>query len=135
MKYFAGLDVSMEETSICVVDETGAVVGEGRVASDPGSIVAWLEGTGVSVARLGLEAGPLSPWLHSGLVAAGLPAICIETRRMRGATILMAVKTDRIDAQSIAQAMRVGWYTVVHVKSVGSQELRLLLRNRKALVE
>lgn len=135
MKYFAGLDVSMEETSICVVDETGAVVREGRVASEPGAIVAWLEGTGLSVARLGLEAGPLSPWLHSGLVASGLPAICIETRRMRGATILMAVKTDRIDAQSIAQAMRVGWYTVVHMKSMWSQELRLLLRNRKALVE
>ena len=135
MKYFAGLEVSMEGTSICVVDEAGAVVGEGRVASDPGSIVAWLEGTGLSVARLGLEAGPLSPWLHSGLVASCLPAICIETRRMRGATILMAVKTDRIDALAIAQAMRVGWYTVVHVKSVESQELRLLLRNRKALVD
>ena len=135
MKYFAGLEVSMEETSICVVDETGAVSCEGRATSDAGAIAAWLERTGVTVARLGLEAGPLSAWLHSGLVAAELPAICIETRRMRGATILMAVKTDRIDTLAIAQAMRVGWYTVVHVKSVESQELRLLLRNRKAVVD
>lgn len=135
VEYFAGLDVSMEVTSICVVDETGLVVREGRAASDPAAIVAWLERTGLRMARLGLEAGPLSPWLHAGLVAAGLPAICIETRRMRGATLLMAVKTDRIDARAIAQAIRVGWYTVVHVKSAASQELRLLLRNRKAVLE
>ena len=134
MKYFAGLDVSLEETSICVVDEQGGIVREGRAASDPGAIVAWLGQVGVKLERLGLEAGPLSPWLHTELTAAGLPAICIETRRMRGATLLMAVKTDRIDARAIAQALRVGWYTAVHVKSEASQELRLLLRNRKAVV-
>lgn len=135
MKQFAGLDVSLEETSICVVDELGAIVGEGRAASEPAAILAWLGRAGVRLERLGLEAGPLSPWLHAELVAAGVPAICIETRRMRGATLLMAVKTDRIDARAIAQAMRVGWYTAVHVKSDTSQELRVLLRNRKTVVE
>ncbi len=135
MEHFAGLDVSLEETALCVVDEAGTVVREGRVASEPAAIAAWLRQTGLSVAGLGLEAGPLSPWLHRGLMAAGLPAICIETRRMRGATLLMAVKTDRIDARAIAQAMRVGWYTAVHVKSDTSQELRVLLRNRKTVVE
>jgi transposase len=135
VEQFAGLDVSLEETSICVVDERGSVVREARVASEPSAIVAWFKAAGLSVARLGLEAGPLSPWLHSGLVAGGLPAVCIETRRMRGATLLMAVKTDRVDARAIAHAIRVGWYTAVHVKSAASQELRLLLRNRKALLE
>ncbi len=135
MEQFAGLDVSLEETSICVVDERGRVVREARVASDPTAIVARFGQSGLSVTRVGLEAGPLSPWLHSGLVAGGLPAVCIETRRMRGATLLMAVKTDRVDARAIAHAIRVGWYTPVHVKSAASQELRLLLRNRKTLVE
>jgi transposase len=135
VNYFAGLDVSLEETSVCVVDEAGAVVREARVASEPVAIAGWFRRVGLSVARLGLEAGPLSPWLHAELVGARLPAICIETRRMRSATQLMAVKTDRVDARAIAHAMRVGWYTAVHVKSPASQELRLLLRNRKTLLE
>ena len=135
MEQFAGLDVSLEETSICVVDERGTVVREARVASEPAPIVAWFKESSLSITKVGLEAGPLSPWLHSGLVAGGLPAVCIETRRMRGATLLMAVKTDRVDARAIAHAIRVGWYTPVHVKSEASQEFRLLLRNRKALVE
>jgi len=135
VKYFAGLDVSLEETSICVVDEAGSVVREGRVASDPAAIAAWVKPSTPNLVRLGLEAGPLSPWLHSTLAAAELPVICIETRRMRGASVLMAVKTDRADARAIAHAMRVGWYTEVHVKSAASQELRLLLRNRKTVLE
>jgi transposase len=131
--YFAGLDVSLEEVSICVVDGAGSVVREARVASEPEAVAQWFSGLGLPMARVGLEAGPLSPWLHSELVARGLPAVCIETRRMRSATELMAVKTDRVDARVIAQAMRVGWYTPVHVKSSWSQELRLLLRNRKTV--
>jgi len=96
---------------------------------------ARLAATGLTLARLGLEAGPLSPWLHTGLRAAGLPAICIETRRMKGATAAMAVKTDRKDARAIAHAMRVGWFTIVHIKSAESQELRFLLSNRRTLLE
>ena len=76
----------------------------------------------------------MSPWLFEGLRAGGLPAVCIETRRMKGATAAMAVKTDRNDARGIAQAMRVGWFTAVHVKTIESQELRLLLTNRKTLL-
>lgn len=89
---------------------------------------------GVELHRIGLEAGPLSPWLYEGLRKAELHAICIETRRMKGATAVMAVKTDRNDARAIAQAIRVGWYTAVHVKTADSQELRLLLTNRKMLL-
>jgi transposase len=135
MKYFAGLDVSLQETAICIVDEDGTVVREGKAASEPDDLVGWLVAEELPIARVGLEAGPLSPWLHAGLQAAGLPAICIETRRMKGATAAMAVKTDRNDARAIAQAMRVGWFTAVHVKSRQSQELRLLLSNRRTLLE
>ena len=134
MTYFVGLDVSLDETAICVVDETGKIVHEGKATTEPEAISAWLKLTGVVFERVGLEAGPLSPWLCEGLQAAGLPAICIETRRMKGATAAMAVKTDRNDARAIAQAMRVGWFTAVHVKTTESQELRLLLTNRKTLL-
>ena len=131
MKYYAGLDVSLDETSICSVDEDGLVIREGKVASEPDDLQAWIATTSVTLTRLGLEAGPLSPWLHAGLRAAGLPAICIETRRMKGATAATAVKTDRNDARAIAEAMRTGWFTAVHVKTAESQEFRLLLSNRR----
>ena len=134
MKYSAGLDVSLAETAICVVDDAGKIVCEGKAESEPAAIVAWLANTGLEFDRLGLEAGPLSPWLYDGLRQAGLPAICIETRRMKSATAVMAVKTDRNDARAIAQAIRAGWYTAVHVKTTDSQELRLLLTNRRTLL-
>jgi hypothetical protein len=71
MKYFAGLDVSLDETAICIVDEDGIVIGEGEAVSEPNDLVRWLSATGLTIARLGLEAGPLSPWLHAELRAAG----------------------------------------------------------------
>ena len=131
MSYFVGLDVSLDETAICIVDNTGVIFREGKADTEPEAIATWLKASEVPIERLGLEAGPLSPWLWEGLRAAGLPATCIETRRMKGATAVMAVKTDRNDARAIAQAMRVGWFTAVHVKTAESQELRLLLTNRK----
>ena len=135
MKYFAGLDVSLDDTAVCIVDEDGIIITEAKTASEPDDLACWIAATGLTIIRLGLEAGPLSPWLHAGLRAAGLPAICIETRRMKGATAAMAVKTDRNDARAIAHAMRVGWFTAVHVKTADSQELRLLLNNRRTLLE
>ena len=133
MSYFVGLDVSLDETAICIVDDAGVIFREGKADTEPEAIAIWLKAAEVPIERLGLEAGPLSPWLYEGLRVGGLPAICIETRRMKGATAVMAVKTDRNDARAIAQAMRVGWFTAVHVKTVESQELRLLLTNRKTL--
>jgi hypothetical protein len=132
--YFVGLDVSLEETAICIVDDAGAILREGKVETEPEAVSTWLTMVGEPIERLGLEAGPLSPWLCEGLQAAGLPAVCIETRRMKGATAAMAMKTDRNDARAIAQAMRVGWFTTVHVKTAESQEMRLLLTNRKTLL-
>ena len=134
MTYFVGLDVSLEETAICVVDNAGEILREGKAETEPEAISSWLKAVDVAIERLGLEAGPLSPWLSQSLQVAGLPAVCIETRRMKGATAAMAVKTDRNDARAIAQAIRVGWFTAVHVKSAESQELRLLLTNRKTLL-
>jgi transposase len=133
VSYFVGLDVSLDETAICVIDDAGDILQEGKAETEPEAIAAWLNAIDGPIERVGLEAGPLSPWLYEGLRAAGVPAICIETRRMKGATAVMAVKTDRNDARAIAQAMRVGWFTAVHVKTAESQELRLLLTNRKTL--
>lgn len=134
MIHYAGLDVSMKETAICVVDERGLIVREGTTASEPEAIVTWLANVGVEINRVGLEIGGLARWLYAGLREVGLPAVCIDPRKLRGVTKTMPVKTDRNDARAIAQAIRVGWFSPVHVKSEASQELRMLLTNRKTLL-
>src|SRR5512135_429 len=133
MDYVAGLDVSVKETSICVVDADGKVVREVKVATEPDAIVAVLTHKGLTCRRVGLEAGPLSQWLSGALAAAGVPVICVETRHMKAALSAQINKTDRNDARGIAQMMRVGLYRAVHIKSVQSQERRMLLTSRKLL--
>jgi transposase len=135
MKKYAGLDVSMEETSICVIDGDGEVIAEGKVASEPGALARYLEAWREELVRIGLEAGATSPWLHRGLVDLGLPAVCIETRRMKAYAKASPVKTDRRDAHLIALAMRAGLFRAVHVKSEGSQKLRLALTARRTLLD
>jgi transposase len=93
-----------------------------------------LNDTGLEFTRIGLEAGPLSQWLHAGLTAAGLSAILIETRHVKAALRAMTVKTDRNDARGMAQLMRMGWFRPVHVKTVPAQEIRALLTGRKLLL-
>ena len=117
MEYFAGLDVSLEETTICVVDETGRIVREARAVSEPEALVEFFRASGMLIERIGLEACSLSAWLHAGLTQAGLRAICIEARQAKAAMGAMPNKTDRNDARGIAQIMRTGWYRAVHVKS------------------
>jgi len=133
MRYFAGFDVSLEETAIGIVDETGRLVREGKVATEPEALDAYMRAGGLPIERVGLEAGPLSTWLHGELTAGGWTMVCIETRRLRAVTRAMPVKSDRKDAEAIAQAMRTSWYRAVHVKSAESQRIRVLLRNRKIL--
>src|SRR5436309_13491529 len=132
MDYFAGLDVSVKDTSVCIVDDTGRIAREVKVASEPDSLLQVLTNPGYHFKRIGLEAGPLSQWLFSTLAEAGLPVICVETRHMRATLKAQINKTDRNDARGIAQMMRVGLYRA-HVKTLRSQKLRVLLTHRKLL--
>jgi transposase len=133
MAYFAGLDVSVKETSVCIVDDAGKIVREARVASEPEALLQVLTNTIYRFKRVGLEAGPLSQWLFSALAEVGLPVICVETRHMRAMLKAQINKTDRNDARGLAQMMRVGLYRPVHVKTLRSQKLRVLLTHRKLL--
>jgi transposase len=133
MEHFAGLDVSVNETSICIVDDTGRIVREAKVASEPDALLQVLKNRAYRFKRIGLEAGPLSQWLYSALGEANLPIICVETRHMRAVLQARINKTDRNDARGIAQMMRAGLYKPVHVKTLRSQKLRTLLTYRKLL--
>ena len=133
MEHFAGLDVSVKETSVCIVDDTGKIVREVKVVSEPDALLSVLTNPAYRFKRIGLEAGPLSQWLFSALAEAGLPVICVETRHMRAALKAQINKTDRNDARGIAQMMRAGLYRPVHVKTLRSQKLRMLLTHRKLL--
>ena len=121
MEHYAGIDVSLELSSVCVVDATGRIVREAKVASEPEALVAWFRGLGLEVARIGLEAGPLSQWLFAAMRDAGLAVELLETRHVRDAFKAMPVKTDRKDARGIAQLMRLGWFRPVHCKSAPAQ--------------
>jgi transposase len=134
MKHCAGLDVSVKETAICIVDETGKLVREAKVTTEPGAIVELLTEAGFEYARIGLEAGPMSQWMVIGLLEAGLPVVCVETRHMKAVLKAQQVnKSDRNDARGIAQMIRVGLYKPVHVKTLASQHERMLLTSRKLL--
>jgi transposase len=133
MDHFAGLDVSVKETSVCIVDDTGRMLREVKVASEPEALLQVLRNPAYRFKRIGLEAGPLSQWLFSALAEAGLPVVCVETRHMQALLKAQINKTDRNDARGIAQMMRVGLYRAVHVKTLRSQKLRMLLTHRKLL--
>ena len=133
MDHFAGLDVSVKETSVCIVDDTGKIVREVKVASEPEALLVVLKNPSYRFKRIRLEAGPLSQWLFGALAEAGLPVICVETRQMRAVLKAQINKTDRNDARGMAQMMRVGLYRPVHVKTLRSQKLRMLLTHRKLL--
>ena len=133
MRLFIGLDVSLAKTAICVVSEHGKIVREAEVASEPEPLLAWLQALDGNIAALGLEAGPLSQWLHRGLRDAGLDAVLMETRQVKGALKAMPIKTDRRDAEGIARLLHFGWFRPVHCKSVSAQEVRAILSARKAI--
>ena len=131
MSYYAGIDVSLEASHVCVIDGSGKVVREARVASEPEALIAWLGSVGLELTRIGLEAGPLSQWLYAAMRDAGLSVELLETRHVRNAFKIMPVKTDRKDAQGIAELMRLGWFRPVHCKSMEAQETRAMLTARK----
>ncbi|ANY82217.1 transposase (plasmid) [Microvirga ossetica] len=134
MKHYAGLDVSVKETSVCVVDET-RICRETKVPSHPDDLAQVLHDPAWRLERIGLEAGPLSQWLFSGLAEAGLPIVCIETRHTKAFLKAQVNKSDRNDARGIAQMMRVNLFRPVHVKTLTSQKRRALLTARKLLQE
>jgi transposase len=131
MDHYAGIDVSLEYSSVCVVDANGKIVREGKVASEPGALISWFGSLGYELSRIGLEAGPLSQWLFAAMREAKLAVELLETRHVRSAFEAMPVKSDRNDARGIAQLMRLGWFRPVHCKSMGAQETRAVLTARK----
>ena len=133
MENYAGIDVSLELASVCIVDANGKIVKETKVESCPDALVAFFNDLRLPMAQIGLEAGPLSQWLHAGLTQAGFETVLLETRHVKAALSAMTVKTDRKDARGIAQLLRMGWFRPVHPRSVRSQEVRALLVARKLL--
>lgn len=131
MTYYAGIDVSLEQSSICVVDGSGSIVRESKVASEPEALIGWFGSLGFGLTRIGLEAGPLSQWLYAAMRDSGLAVELLETRHVRDAFKAMPVKSDRNDARGIAQLIRLGWFRPVHCKSVAAQEMRAMLTARK----
>jgi transposase len=134
MTSYAGLDVSQQETHICVIDSGGAVLWTGKVRSEPEALAKVLRERAPDLARVVLESGALSGWLCCGLVEAGLPAVCIDARAAHGALKQRRSKTDRSDAEGLARLAQTGWFRVVHVRSRTSLEQRALLVARERLV-
>ena len=132
---FAGLDVSMELTSLCLVDASGDLIWRGVCATDPRSLVAEIRRAGAGRrTRIGLETGALSPWLVQGLRAQGFDVICLDARHVRAALSSRPNKSDDADAEGIAQILRSGWYREVHVKSLATHHLRALLAARGLMI-
>src|SRR5882672_9829938 len=133
MEHYAGIDVSLEYSSVCVVDASGKIIREAKVASEPEALIDWFGSLGLGLARIGLEAGPLSQWLYAALREAGLAVELLETRHVHDAFKARPVKSDRNDARGIAQLMRLGWFRPVHCKSIAAQEVRAVLTARKLM--
>lgn len=134
-KYYVGCDVSDKETALCIVNNDGDIVRETMVPSEPDDIAAYFQSTDLTFERIGLEASSLSIWLCRALAEAGYPVICIETYKSSAFLAAQKMKTDRNDARGIAQMMRCGLYSEVHIKSDASQRFKMLLNNRRFLVE
>jgi len=132
--HYVGLDVSLETTSICVIDDAGAIIWRGKCSSDPDTITAIVRQHAPGAARVGLETGQLSNWLTLSLRRRGVPVVCMDARHAKAALSLQINKTDANDAFGLAQVVRTGWYREVAVKSMDAHTLRMLLVARSRLV-
>jgi transposase len=135
MESYVGLDVSLKQTSICVVSQTGSVMREGVVDSDPEVIAAFVRSKAPGAIRIGLETGPTATWLWTELKRLGLPVICIDARHARAVLKMQINKSDRNDAAGIARIMQTGWFKEVRVKDIDSHSVRALLASRALLVK
>jgi len=134
MTYYAGLDVSLRSTHICVIDDDGELLAEGKTDSEVADIIAFLDEVDIEITEVGFEAGTLTQYLTYGLQFAGYEVVCMEARQVKAALSAMRNKTDKNDARGIAQLLRSGWYSRVHVKSIESHQIRALLSSRKAVL-
>lgn len=134
MRKVVGLDISLQKTAVCVLDRDGQLVWQGKVDSEPGPLIEKLKLWQDEIDLVGLEACPLSEWLHSNLVEAGFKAVCVEVRHAQRFLSTRPVKTDRNDARGLAEMMRVGHYRAVHVKSPEAQMVRTVLQARRQVV-
>ena len=134
-QHYVGLDVSLEMTSVCVLDEAGAIVWRGKVGSTPEALADAIRARAPEVTRIGLETGPLCTWHWHALRALGLPVVCLDARHAKAALSIQPNKTDANDAHGLAQIVRTGWYKEVAVKSLDSHRLRTLLSSRAQLVD
>ena len=135
MEHYVGLDVSLKQTSICVVNQAGSVLREGVVDSDPDAIGAFVSSNAPGVVRIGLETGPTATWLWTELKRLGLPVICIDARHAKAVLKMQINKSDRNDAAGIARIMQTGWFKEVRVKDIDSHSVRALLASRALLVK
>jgi transposase len=135
MEYYVGLDVSLKQTAVCIVDQKGAVKHEAMIPSDPEAIADFVQAHIESVVRIGLESGPTSTWLWTELNKMGLPVICIDARHAKAALKMQINKSDRNDAVGIARIMQTGWYREVRVKALDSHAIKALLVSRALLVK
>ncbi len=135
MELYVGMDVSLKETSICVVDDSGEIVSEGTVISEPEALAGFIREKAGGAKRIGLETGPTTTWLWHALRALGLPVICIDARHAKAALSMQINKSDRNDALGLARIMQCGWYKEVQVKSVTCHEIRAVLSSRAQLVK
>jgi transposase len=135
MESYVGMDVSLKETSICVVDGNGEILSEATVISQPESIVEYIEAKVTDVHRIGLETGPTATWLWHELKALGLPVICIDARHAKAALSMQINKSDRNDAVGLARIMQCGWYKEVQVKRLSCHEMRAILNSRAQLIK
>ena len=134
MKQYVGLDVSQKETTVCVVDQNGKVLFEGKAASDPGALARLIGKRHQLAERIGFETGAMASWLWHELKRVGLPVVCVDARHAHAALSVRMNKSDPNDARGLAELIRVGWYREVRVKSGDSQAIRSLLVARSRLV-
>jgi transposase len=134
VKHYVGLDVSQRETSVCVVDESGKVLFEGKARSEPGALTALLRKRAPLAVRIGFETGAMASWLWHELRRVGLPVVCVDARHAHAALSTRMNKSDKNDARGLADLVRIGWFREVAVKSEESQKIRAILIARSRLV-
>ncbi|WP_247807845.1 MULTISPECIES: IS110 family transposase [unclassified Bradyrhizobium] len=134
MKQYVRLDVSQRETAVCVVNETGQVIFEGKAKSNPGALTDLLNKHAPQAERIGFETGAMASWLWHELRRVELPVVCIDVRHAHAALSVQMNKSDQNDARGLAELVRLGWYREVKVKSEESQKIRAILVARSRLV-